>query len=123
MSKQFEQLEILYKQILATSLEIKSLIDREMYDEAVFKEAHKSQLISKVAFLKKQLVFSESEKEIIEKYREEIKTQENENMEKLEALRSDVLIKLKASQAKEKVNNVYDQIEPESGTIIDYTSD
>ena len=68
MSKQFEQLEILYKQILATSLEIKSLIDREMYDEAVFKEAHKSQLISKVAFLKKQLVFSESEKEIIEKY-------------------------------------------------------
>ncbi|MGN0018700.1 MAG: hypothetical protein ACI37S_06635 [Candidatus Gastranaerophilaceae bacterium] len=123
MSKQFEQLEILYKQILATSLEIKSLIDREMYDEAVFKEAHKSQLISKVAFLKKQLVFSESEKEIIEKYREEIKTQENENMEKLESLRSDVLIKLKASQAKEKVNNVYDQIEPESGTIIDYTSD
>lgn len=123
MSKQFEQLEILYKQILATSLEIKSLIDREMYDEAVFKEAHKSQLISKVAFLKKQLVFSESEKEIIEKYREEIKAQENENMEKLESLRSDVLIKLKASQAKEKVNNVYDQIEPESGTIIDYTSD
>lgn len=123
MSKQFEQLEILYKQILATSLEIKSLIDREMYDEAVFKEAHKSQLISKVAFLKKQLVFSESEKEIIEKYREEIKTQENENMEKLESLRSDVLIKLKASQAKEKVNNVYDQIEPESGTIVDYTSD
>ena len=123
MSKQFEQLEILYKQILATSLEIKSLIDREMYDEAVFKEAHKSQLISKVAFLKKQLVFRESEKEIIEKYREEIKTQENENMEKLESLRSDVLIKLKASQAKEKVNNVYDQIEPESGTIIDYTSD
>ena len=55
MSKQFEQLEILYKQILATSLEIKSLIDREMYDEAVFKEAHKSQLISKVAFLKKQV--------------------------------------------------------------------
>ena len=123
MSKQFEQLEILYKQILATSLEIKSLIDREMYDEAVFKEAHKSQLISKVAFLKKQLLFSESEKEIIEKYREEIKTQENENMEKLESLRSDVLIKLKASQAKEKVNNVYDQIEPESGTIVDYTSD
>ena len=44
-------------------------------------------------------------------------------MEKLESLRSDVLIKLKASQAKEKVNNVYDQIEPESGTIVDYTSD
>ena len=54
---------------------------------------------------------------------QEIKVQENENMEKLESLRSDVLIKLKASQAKEKVNNVYDQIEPESGTIIDYTSD
>ena len=60
MSKQFEQLLILYNQILATSTEVKNLILKENYDEAISREGHKSQLVSKAVFLKKQLHFSDN---------------------------------------------------------------
>ena len=52
MTKQFDHLKILYKQILATSVEIKKLIERDNYDEALSREAHKTQLIEKVNFVK-----------------------------------------------------------------------
>ena len=57
MSKQFEQLLVLYNQILATSTEVKNLILKEDYNEAISREAHKSQLVEKVTFLKKTTCF------------------------------------------------------------------
>ena len=122
-NKQFEQLELLYKQILATSLEIKVFIDKERFDDAVIKENHKSSLISKVAFLRKQLKFDETELSIIEQIKNKILKQEKENLERLQALRDDVLVKLKTIHAKEKLVNKYEQQIQDSGSICDYTSD
>ena len=123
MSKQFEQFKILYNQILKASLEIKNLITEENFDSIVFKEKHKSQLISKCAFLKKQIQFTEEEEEIIEEIKQKILVQEDENLNKLSNLRVDILSEIKRITAQEKIVNKYEQSEPESGTICDYTSD
>ena len=123
MSKQFEHLEILYKQILKISLNIKNLVVNDDFDSIVFEESRKSQLISKVAFLKKQVNLDDDERIVIEKIREKILAQEDENLTQLSNLREDVLQKIKAISAKEKVMNKYENTESESGTICDYISD
>ncbi len=123
MSKQFEQLLVLYNQIFATSTEVKNLIEKENYDEAISREGHKSQLVDKVAFLKKQLTLSEEEKEAINSINEKILAQEGEVLEKLQNLKQDVAMKLKTTQKQSKLSNVYDKEEPHEGSICDYTSD
>ena len=123
MSKQFEQLLVLYNQIFATSTEVKTLIEKENYDEAISREGHKSQLVEKVAFLKKQLVLSEDEKEVINSINEKILAQEAEVLENLQNLKQEVALKLKTMQKQSKLSNVYDNNEPHEGSICDYTSD
>lgn len=123
MSKQFEQLLILYNQILATSTEVKNLILKENYDEAISREGHKSQLVSKAVFLKKQLHFSDEEKDAIKSINEQILAQEAEVLENLKNLKEDVLLKLKTVQKQSKLSNVYDNEIPTEGSICDYTSD
>ena len=123
MSKQFEQLLILYNQILATSTEVKNLILKENYDEAISREGHKSQLVSKAVFLKKQLHFSDEENYAIKSINEQILAQEAEVLENLKNLKEDVLLKLKTVQKQSKLSNVYDNEIPTEGSICDYTSD
>ncbi len=123
MSKQFEQLLVLYNQILATSTEVKNLILKEDYNEAISREAHKSQLVEKVTFLKKQLVLSEEEKQKINSVNEKILTQESEVLEGLKTLRQEVALKLQTTQKQSKLSNIYDNEMPNEGSICDYTSD
>lgn len=123
MSKQFEQLLILYNQILTTSTEVKNLVLKENYDEAISREGHKSQLVSKAVFLKKQLHFSDEENDAIKSINEQILAQEAEVLENLKNLKEDVLLKLKTVQKQSKLSNVYDNEIPTEGSICDYTSD
>lgn len=121
MAKQFEQLKILYKQILATSVEIKNLIEREDYDEALSRETHKSQLISKVNFVKNTFDLTDFEQSTLRKIVEDIQKQEMENLEILKSLKDDTATKLKALNAKSKITNKYSgDIEPQEGSILDF---
>ncbi len=120
MTKQFDQLKILYKQILATSVEIKNLIERENYDEALSRETHKSQLINKVNFVKNTFDLSDFEQSTLRKVVEDIQKQEMENLENLKTLKDDAAAKLKALNAKSKITNKYSgDIEPQEGSILD----
>lgn len=122
MTKQFEHLKILYKQILATSTEIKKLIERENYDEALSRETHKSQLIDKVNIVKNSFNLTDFEKSTLQKIVEDIQKQEQENLEKLQTLKSDVVLKLKNLNTKNKIANKYSgNIEPEEGSILDFS--
>ncbi|MBR1942532.1 flagellar protein FliT [bacterium] len=123
MSKQFEQLEILYKQVLNLSKEIKLLIFNEKYDDVVAQEAYKSQIVSKITLVKKTVKLSDEEKNAINELKKEILFQEKENLNHLKELREKTLTELKNISNKSKVSNKYEQIEPTEGTICDYTSD
>lgn len=122
MTKQFDHLKILYKQILATSVEIKKLIERNNYDEALSREAHKTQLIEKVNFVKNSFKMTDFESSTLKKIIEDIQKQENENLAKLKELKADVALKLKSLNAKNKIANKYaGNIEPQEGSILDFS--
>lgn len=123
MSKQFEQFELLYKQVLATSKEIKTLIDEQNYDEILSREGHKGQLVSKISLVEKTLDLSEEQKVSIEDLRAQILAQDKENIERMQTLRDETLVELKKENEKEKFSNKYGQQDYEIGTICDYTSD
>lgn len=122
MTKQFEHLKILYKQILATSQGIKNLIEKENYDEALSREMHKTQLIDKVNIVKNSFKLTDFESSTLRKIVEDIQKQEQENLARLQELKSDVALKLKNLNAKNKITNKYaGNIEPDEGSILDFS--
>lgn len=123
MSKQFEQFEMLYKQVLATSKEISTLIDEENYDEVLSRENHKAQLLSKISIVEKTLNLSDEENSAICNLKSELLHQEKENLDRMQILRDGTIVALKKEIDKEKISNKYEQDEYETGTICDYTSD
>lgn len=123
MSKQFEQFEMLYKQLFEVSSEVKTLIEEQNYDEVFFKEKYKNQLIEKISIIKNNLNLSDEEKDIIENLKSQILILDKENLDKMQSLREEILIALKQEQEKTKISNKYEQIEYEKGSICDYTSD
>ena len=123
MSKQFEQFELLYKQIFTTSNEVKKMIDAEDYESVLLLEKHKTQLVSKVLLVKKTVELTEEENSVIEDLKTQILKQEKENLDKMKILRDKISVELQKENSKEKIINKYEQIEYEKGTICDYTSD
>lgn len=120
---QFEQFELLYKQIFAVSSEVKALIDEQNYDEILSKEAYKSQLISKISVIENSISLSNEEIGIIENYKKKICLQEKENLDRIQYLRDETLSELNNQIGKEKVFDKYEPVEFETGSICDYTSD
>ncbi len=123
MSKQFEQFELLYKQILTTSNEVKKMIDAEDYESVLIHEKHKTQLVSKVSLVKKTVELTEEEKSVIEDLKTQILKQEKENLDRMKILRDKTSAELQKENSKEKILNKYEQVEVEKGTICDYISD
>lgn len=123
MLKQFEQFEMLYKQLFEVSSEVKTLIEEQNYDEVFFKEKYKNQLIEKISIIKNTLELSDEEKDIIEKLKSKILLSDKENLDKIQSLRDETSIALRQEQEKTKITNKYEQIEYEKGSICDYTSD
>ncbi len=123
MSKQFEQIKLLYNQIFTVSNNVKLAIENNNYDEALNLEQYKSQLVSRVVLAKKTVQLSQDEKNVIEDLKNKILLQEKENLNKIQSLRDETFLELKKLNSQDKVSSKYEQIEVEEGTICDYTSD
>ena len=123
MSKQFEQLEILYKQILCISHEIKDLADEKNFDEIISKETLKSQIINRVLLARKTTQLDENETEILEKLKSKILQSEKENLEIIKELKAETLLELTKLNSQTKLSNQYGQTEEITGSICEYTSD
>ena len=121
MTKQFDQLKMLYKQVLATSIEVKNFIEKENYDEALSRETHKAQLISKINIVKNSFDLTDFEQSTLRKIVEDIQKQEMENISTVKDLKDDIALKLKALKAKSKITNKYSgDTEPQEGSILDF---
>lgn len=123
MSKQFEQFELLYRQVLVLSLDIKNLIDLQDYNEIIFKESQKAHLISKISQIKPSLNLSEEETSAINILKTKILEQEKENLDRMQVLKAETFVELKKEIEKEKITNKYEQVEYETGSLCDYVSD
>ena len=121
MTKQFEQLKMLYKLILATTVKVKKFIEKENYDEALSRETHKAQLISKINIVKNSFDLTDFEQSTLRKIVEDIQKQEMENISTVKDLKDDTALKLKALKAKSKITNKYSgDTEPQEGSILDF---
>lgn len=123
MSEQFEQLKLLYQQILNVSQRTKAAIDKSDYDEAVSNENYKTQLVSKLMLVKRSVALSDGESTIINELKQQILDLEKENLDIISDLRDKTLQELKAINSQNKIANKYNQTEAIEGTICDYTSD
>lgn len=125
MSKQFEQLEFLHKQILLISQKIRNYIEKENYDEVLSQENYKSQLNLRVELAQKTIDLTEEETNIIKQLRSQIAESEKTNLDMMTELRDKIVVELKALNSQSKISNKYAQKpeEPQEGTICDYTSD
>ncbi len=123
MSNQFEQLKLLYQQILNVVQRTKRAIDNSDYDEALSCENYKSQLVSKLMLIKKTVSLTDDEAAIIGEIKKEILDFEKENLNIIIDLRDKTMHELKSLNSQNKIANKYNQIETVEGTICDYTSD
>ncbi|MGN1153401.1 MAG: hypothetical protein ACI4S3_05175 [Candidatus Gastranaerophilaceae bacterium] len=120
MKKQFEQLKMLYNQVLATSKEIKKLIENNSYEEALSREMHKAKLIKSIDIVKKTLNFTVEEKKTLSVIIEEIKKQELENLNKLQENKEETSAQIQYISAQQKILAKYVSMEQNSeGSIID----
>lgn len=123
MSEHFEQLKLLYQQILNVSKKTKQAIDNSDYDETLSCVNYKSQLVSKLMLVKKTVSLTEVESSIIDEIKKEILDLEKENLNVVIDLRDKTMQELKSLNSQNKIANKYNQIETVEGTICDYTSD
>lgn len=123
MSKQFEQLKLLYTQIFNTSQKIKNLIDKEDFEQIESLENYKSQLVQKVTAVKKTVALSEEENGNIQELKSEILNSEKENLERIQTMRDKTLTELKKINSQSRISNKYNNNEAVEGSICDYTSD
>ena len=97
MTKQFDQLKMLYKQVLATSVEVKKFIVKNSFDLTDFEQSTLRKIV------------------------EDIQKQEMENISTVKDLKDDTALKLKALKAKSKITNKYSgDTEPQEGSILDF---
>lgn len=122
MSIQFEQIQILYNQLLNSVKEVKNYISNEDYDNAILKENYISILVQKINFLKKTVKLEDDELHILNEISNKIMEIENENISKLESSKQLVLQQIKKLNNQDKLSAKYAaDSEQDGGSIYDYS--
>lgn len=117
----FEQLEILYKQFFNLADEMKSLMDKEEYGEALSRIQYKDSLIKKLSLTKKTVVMDEGERQKLSELEKKLIEKEKENIEKLKKIRDSASIELKKTNKSLKINNAYTIDNSIQGSILDFS--
>ena len=117
---QFEQLKGIYKQFFNLADEIKSMIDKEEYNEAISKLQYKDTLIAKFALTKKTVTLNEEEKQEMIEIEAKLKEIEANNLEFLKSMHSEVAAKLKKTNKTLKMNKAYSKKDSQQkGSMLD----
>ena len=77
---QFENLELLYHQFFNLADEIKMMVDKEQYDEAVEKMQYKDQLIKKLLTTKKTVELSDKDRQKLDLIEAKLQEKEQNNL-------------------------------------------
>lgn len=117
---QFQNLELLYNQLLNLADEIKMMVDKEQYDEAVEKMQYKDKLIKKLINTKKTVVFSPEDQEKLELIEKKLQEKEQNNIELANKIFKEMGENLNKTKSKVKISSAYSvQNETARGMFID----
>jgi len=113
------QLKTIYNQLFNIAGEIKSMLEKEEFNEAITKLQYKDALINKFALTKKTITISSEEKKELAELEAKLKELELGNIEFLKGLRSDVAIELKKTNSTLKINRAYSKKGSQQGSLLD----
>lgn len=117
---QFENLELLYKQFFNLADEIKSLIEKEEYNDAIAKLMYKDKLMKRLSSTKKTVNFTEDDREKLHIIEQKLQEKEQENIKFLSELRGEIGEKLSITKKKFKVSSAYTiESNKNSGVFVD----
>jgi len=116
---QFNQIELIYNQILNLVNEIAVMVEKEEYDAAAAKFEHKDKLVKQLSMTKKTVKFSEEEKLKMQSIENVIKETDENMLENLKKLRVEVANELKITKKRLKLSSAYERSTKRKGAIID----
>lgn len=119
---QFQNLEILYNQLINLADEIKMMVDKEQYEEAVEKMQYKDKLIKKLINTKKTVVFSLEDQEKLELIEKKLQEKEQNNIDLANKIFEEMGQNLNKTKKKVKISSAYSvQNETARGMFVDIT--
>ena len=122
MSVQFEQIKLLYNQLLNSVTEVKAYINREEFDDAISKENYIATLVQKINFLKKTVNLQDEELNILKEISDKITEIQNDNIQHIENSKQLITQQIKNLNNKDKLSAKYTiDSEQNSGSICDYS--
>lgn len=117
---QYANLELLYNQFFNLAEEIKQMIEKEEYNDAIIKLSYKEKLMKKLSVTKKTVTFTAEETAKLHQIEQKLQEKELENLNYLSKLRSEMGQILKNTKSKVKMNSAYGAFSKEtSGVHVD----
>lgn len=116
-----DQLKRLYNQFFNIADEIKSLVEKEEFQEALSKIQYKDTLIKKFVTEKKSIVLSEEDKKEVQELDKLLIEKEESNLQMLKELHAKVGAELNKTNKNLKLNNAYAALNKPKGSILDFS--
>ena len=117
---QYEQLKLLYNQIINITVEEDKLFDNKAFQELDALLSHKNNLINQIVILVKNIKLSNAEQTEIQELECKYKENEERNIEKFSKVRDTLGLELKKTNKNLKLKNAYAKaIKSNQGSILD----
>ena len=117
---QFEQLILLYNQLKNGAVDIKNLIEKEEFDEAITMIQLREPIYLNCKCIRRYLELTKEQESELENILSDIRVLELENIKLLELRKEQVKRELKKTQQNEKIHQAYDFDENQNGHIVNF---
>lgn len=115
---QFEQLMLQYQQLSNGSDDIKTLIEKEHYDDAITYIKSRETIFMNCKNMRKFLEFTPEQETKLNNILEELRTKENANIELLKTNMATLKTEMKQNTQTSKIQFAYDIKQENAGEII-----
>lgn len=119
---QYDQLKLLYNQLINLTEEENKLVEAKAYQEIDSMLVYKAKLIRRVVVLKNMIEFTPHEAEEFSQIEQKYKQNEERNIQKFSKIKDELGLKLKNTQKNINLKSAYAKEKKErQGSLLDYT--
>jgi hypothetical protein len=118
---QFEQLMMYYTQLKNMADDMKKMLEKESYNEALTMLNHRERVVKELKLMMSYIELTPAQRKEVDAIREELRVQEAENIEKLQKDMEDVKYELDIVSSKVRFRHKYNpyELEAKSGNVVD----
>ena len=120
-NEQFEQLMFQYNNLKNGSIEIKKLIENEMFDDAIALIKNRDAVFLNCKCMRRYLELTEEQEKELNSILDELRISEKNNIKLLEEGMNEIQMELNKNRQSEKIAQKYAQNELNNGNIINYS--